>query len=198
MNEDPHRVGQDAARAEDADQVQDPQFTVSSPNIQPCAADDRRVVDDLALQFLRLILPDRGYYVAWIKTSDGQKYNRFASTVEELWTVIKEADGAGHAAYHACASFREAKHDPRGTLQSQRRFGRTKHNSLGGKSLWLDVDAGPGKPYPDCLSAEHAVARFCEATGLPAPVCVHSGLGLHVYWPLQHVLDPEIWERYAR
>jgi hypothetical protein len=60
------------------------------------------------------------------------------------------------------------------------------------------VDAGSGKPYPDCLSAEHAVARFCESTGLPAPVSVRSGLGLHVYWPLQHVLDPEIWERYAR
>jgi hypothetical protein len=31
-----------------------------------------------------LILADRGYYVAWIKTSDGRKYNRFASTIEEL------------------------------------------------------------------------------------------------------------------
>jgi hypothetical protein len=145
------------------------------------AVNDRWVTDDLALQFLRLILPDRGHYVAWIKTSHGRKYNRFASTIEELWTVIKEADGAGHTAYHACASFKEAKHDPRGTPQSQRWFGRKKRNSSGGKSLWMDVDAGPGKPYPDWRSAAQAVATFCKATGLPAPLFVRSGNGIHVY-----------------
>jgi hypothetical protein len=201
MNEDPHRVGQDAARGEEADQSRDQQSIASPPNIQPCAADtpgDQRTVDDLAHQFLRLILPDRGHYVAWIKTSDGRKYNRFASTIEELWTVIKEADGEGHAAYHGCASFKEARCDARGTPPSKRRLGRKKQNVFGGKSLWLDVDAGPGKRYPDCLSAEQAVAKFCKATGLPVPLCVRSGLGLHVYWPLQHVLDPGAWERYSR
>ncbi|HEV7982716.1 MAG TPA: AAA family ATPase, partial [Xanthobacteraceae bacterium] len=181
--------------------INNQELTASSQQFQShhaVTANNRRAVDDLAHQFLRLILPDRGHYVAWIKTSDGRKYNRFASTIEELWTVIKEADGAGHAAYHGCASFKEARCNARGTPPSKRRFGRKKQNVFGGKSLWLDVDAGPGKRYPDCLSAEQAVAKFCKATGLPVPLCVRSGLGLHVYWPLQHVLDPGNWERYAR
>jgi hypothetical protein len=175
-------------------------LTASSQQIQSRAAvgaNDCRI-DDVARQFLRMILPDQGHYVAWIKTCDGRKYNRFASTIEDLWTIIKEADGAGHSAYHACASFKEARHDPRGTPRSQRRFGRTKHNCLGAKSFWLDVDAGQGKPYPDRACASQAVAAFCQVTGLPPPIVVVSGFGIHCYWPLEQMLDWETWERHAR
>jgi hypothetical protein len=153
--------------------------------------------DDLASQFLQLILPDTGPYVAYI-VEPTRKYNRFAPTIEELWEIIKAADKAGHTAYHACASYKEARHDPKGTPQAQRRWGRTKYNAQGAKAFWLDIDAGPGKPYPDWQAAAGAVAEFCRATGLPQPIVVLSGLGVHVYWPLAKTLDPETWRRYAR
>jgi putative DNA primase/helicase len=158
---------------------------------------DRQIIDDTALEFLRLILPDRGPYVAMIVESKQRKYNKFASTIEALWEIIKAADSAGHTVYHACASFKEAKHDPRSTSPAQRQFGRTQCNASGAKALWLDVDAGPGKPYADWKEAAGAVAVFCQTTGLPPPLCIMSGSGWHVYWPLEQTLDPETWERYA-
>jgi hypothetical protein len=201
MNKGPHRVVPDAARVVGVDQFQHRNPTESSPPIQPSAtiaADDRRSVDDLAHQFLRLILPDRGHYVSMIVESEGRKYNNFAPTIEELWGIIKKADHAGQTAYHGCSSFKEARHDPKGTPRAHRQYGRTKRNVLGAKAFWLDVDAGPGKPYADWRAAAEAVATFCNVTVLPRPLVALSGLGLHVYWPLNRTLDPETWERYAR
>ena len=130
--------------------------------------------------------------------SSNRKYNKFASTVEELLQKIKGADEAGQTAYHACAAFKEARQNPRNTPHGQRRYGRTKHNVRGSKSFWLDVDAGPDKPYLDWKAAALAVAEFCRTTKLPRPVVVLSGLGIYVYWPLVETLDPETWGRYAR
>jgi hypothetical protein len=118
---------------------------------------DRQMTDDTACQFLRLILPARGHYAAMIVESERRKYNKFASTIEEFWEIIKQADRAVYTAYHACASYKQARHDPQGTPPAKRQYGRTKRNVLGAKSLWSDVDAGPGKPYADWRAAAEAV-----------------------------------------
>jgi hypothetical protein len=158
---------------------------------------DRQTADETACKFLELILPVEGYYAALIVEAN-RRYNVFASTVKKLWEIIQCADAAGNTVYHACASFKEARHDPRGGSAAKRRYGRTKHNVRGAKAFWLDVDAGPGKPYPDSQTAALAVDAFCRTIRLPASLCVFSGLGLHIYWPLLEALDPETWERYAR
>jgi hypothetical protein len=116
----------------------------------------------------------------------------------ELWQTIKLADAAGHTAYHACAGYKEARLDQKGTPPAQRRYGRTKHNSRCGQSFWFELDAGPNKPYPDWKAAAAALAEFCKATGLPRPLVVLSGFGIHAYWPLVETLDPETWGRYAK
>jgi AAA domain len=156
---------------------------------------DRQTADETACAFLALILPEQGPYAAFIAK---RKYNRFASTIEELGEIIKVEDAAGHTVYHACAAYKEARHDPKGTPRAQRRYGRTQHNASCAKSFWLDVDAGPDKPYANWEAAAQAVATFCRATGLPTPLIVLSGLGIHVYWPLKEAVGPDTWERYAR
>jgi len=45
---------------------------------------DRQIADETACEFLRLILPGRGYYVAMIVESEKRKYNEFAATIEDL------------------------------------------------------------------------------------------------------------------
>ena len=155
--------------------------------------------DQTECAFLASILPQEGPYAAFIVEKDGvRKRVVFADDISELWEIIKAADTAGHTAYHACAAYKVGRYDPKGTPRGQRRFGRTKHNARGAKALWLDIDAGPCKPYLDWKAARRAVAEFCRATGLPRPLIVLSGLGLHVYWPLVQTLDPETWGRYAR
>ena len=195
-NEYPRRFGVAAGAAE---QFQENFSTASlgspqSPEVASAAV--QQVVDETACRFLRLILPDKGPYAAFI-VETGRKYNEFAPTIETLCNLIKSADQAGNTAYHACASFKEARHDPRDTPPARRRYGRTKRNAASARAFWLDVDAGPGKPYANWQSAKEEIQQFCSLANLPAPMLVRSGLGLHVYWPLQQMVDPGTWGRYA-
>jgi len=85
------------------------------------------------------------------------------------------------------------------TPQTHRKYGRTKRNVLGAKSFWLDLGRWPrqglirtGKRLLVPLGSS------AEQLGLPRPLIVLSGFGIHVYWSLVQTLDPETWERYAR
>jgi len=86
---------------------------------------------------------------------------------------------------------------------------RTKANVLGLKSFWLDIDCGPTKAvvnektkrpngYIDQAEGIKELKRFCKLIGLPKPLIVNSGRGLHVYWPLEQVISREEWEPVAK
>jgi hypothetical protein len=74
---------------------------------------------------------------------------------------------------------------------------RTQDNVDAIKSLWLDVDCGPSKDYPDQAAAMKALRAFCADAALPTPTVVNSGYGLHVYWPFTHAVEPEDWNTAA-
>ena len=197
-NESPHRAGQGATGAEG--KFQQTRSTKSSARLQSeatAALGHRQTTDEAARRFLRLILPEDGPFIAYIDEQNGGKHNEFASTIFELWKISKSADDAGHTVYHACASFNEAQHNRKQTHPNQRRYGRTKWNARSAQSFWLDVDAGPEKPYRDADDAWTAVAQFCKVAGLPLPLEVRSGAGVHIYWPLENSLTRADWERYA-
>jgi hypothetical protein len=60
---------------------------------------------ELALQFLKLVLPPEGVYFAGVKTKRGAWKDTHQSTIEDLCTHLFEADRAGGDAYFAVASF---------------------------------------------------------------------------------------------
>ena len=158
MNKSPRRVGQDATGAEG--QFQQRNSNASSAPFQSAeitAFTQRESKDEIACKFLRSVLPELGYYVALIIISEDRKENRFTTTIAELWRIMKEADEAGHTAYHACATFKEARYDRKGTPGPERRFGRTKHNAAWAKALWADIDVGPKKH----VIASRAFERCC-------------------------------------
>jgi hypothetical protein len=139
------------------------------------------------LDFLRAILPASGDYCAVVIDNErGIKRQLFYHTVEALAVGVLKLDqelGDTHGAvYHGCAAYS--------------RRSRTKDAVRALSALWLDVDAGPGKPYADQAAAIAAVQRFV-AVGAPVPLVVASGRGLHCYWPLADELDRPTWERYA-
>jgi hypothetical protein len=198
VNENPRRVEGDTAGAEAVTEFQQKHFTASTSPLQsPGRTDHTSDLSRAGCAFLRFILPDTGPYVAF-RLEGQRRYNEFASTVEELWELIKRADDAGYDAYHACAGYKVARNNRKNDPAAERLYGRTKHNVRGAKAFWLDVDAGCGKPYPDADAAWRAIIAFCHATGLPLPLPVLSGFGLHAYWTLSLILDPETWARYAR
>jgi Domain of unknown function (DUF927) len=157
---------------------------------------DNSVRLQIAVDFLRRVLPQEGFKCAWV-VDGNKKFNVFFSTVDGLAFFVLQQDASGRTVYHACSSFRSNIKAPKGTPRAQRRLGRTQHNVLAVRSLWADVDCGEGKPYPTQLDGAEHVAAFCRRTGLPAPLYVGSGNGLHLYWPLDEALGPETWRRYA-
>ena len=77
------------------------------------------------------------------------------------------------------------------------------------KSFWVDIDCGEakavvddktGKPdgYIDQDTGLQAHKDFCEKIGLPNPIVVNSGRGIHAYWPLIEEVTREEWEPVAR
>jgi len=148
---------------------------------------------DETLAFLACVLPAEGYYCAVVFDSPNPKpgvdfpRQKFCSTIEELTDVILASDKVGTTVFHGCAAYV----DPRVAKP------RSQVNVRACRSLWLDVDAGSDKAYPDARAAAQSVANFCARVGLPVPVFVGSGTGIHCYWPLAVELGPADWNVYA-
>lgn len=76
------------------------------------------------------------------------------------------------------------------------------------KSFWLDIDCGEdkaevnpktGRPdgYVDQTAGLQKLQDFCKLIGLPKPLLVNSGRGIHVYWPLTRAVSRDEWEPVA-
>lgn len=74
---------------------------------------------------------------------------------------------------------------------------RAKHNVQALKAFWLDVDCGPTKDYPSKNEGLNALQGFCKTVGLPKPIIVDSGRGLHAYWALERDVTRAEWEPVA-
>lgn len=134
-------------------------------------------------EFLARILPADGWKCALVY-KDNKPQQRFAETFAELEKIILHWDALGSTVYHGCASYKN-KGDRKASNVAQV------------KSFWLDIDAGPGKPYATRDEAEDALDDFLEKTGLPEPLVVSSGVGLHVYWPFEEPVTPGEWKSVA-
>jgi len=82
--------------------------------------------------------------------------------------------------------FQRRAERPAVDIGGQKRLDRTKHNALGARVFWLDIDCGATKPYRDQQSAGDALAAFCRTLQLPTPLVVMSGAGLSD-------LEPRAW-----
>jgi len=75
---------------------------------------------------------------------------------------------------------------------------RKKDNVQALKSFWIDIDCGPGKGYATQAEGIIALQQFCRNVGLPRPIIVNSGRGLHVYWALEEEVTRAEWELIAK
>jgi len=85
---------------------------------------------------------------------------------------------------------------------------RTKDNVRSLKAFWLDIDCGEakarvnaktGRPdgYLTQAAGTSALKEFCGLVGLPKPILVNSGRGVHVYWALAEDVTRAQWEPVA-
>ena len=85
---------------------------------------------------------------------------------------------------------------------------RKKTNVQALRAFWLDIDCGPTKAIPnpktgrpdgyiDQATGLQELQKFCKTVGLPRPLLVNSGRGVHAYWPLDRDVTREEWEPVA-
>lgn len=132
---------------------------------------------------METVLPTEGIYC--IGTLHNKAFKNFygdnLSWAEETSRTINDT---GRDTYFALASFKE-------------KGSRTQDNVLYLKSFWLDIDtqeSKPAEPYANRKVAVQELVKFCAAVGLPQPMLVSSGYGIHAYWPLTENVDALTWK----
>ncbi len=134
--------------------------------------------------FYERVLPDSGTY--FIVTQKGDKFiNRAVSTLENAATISEKAAATGHNVYFATASFQSSK-------------SRRGDNVASKKALYIDMDCGEGKGFPDRATALTELKQFCAETQLPPPsIIVSSGYGVHAYWTFTYAIPHDEWAHMA-
>jgi len=138
---------------------------------------------------LDAVLPVEGRYcVMGIGRYPDQK---FVDTREEAEALFVKHVANGVDAYFGCAKF--------GPLNT-----RTHENVTHVRALWLDIDCGATKGVPDSKGVIKGyldrqmgldeLVKFYTAVGVPQPILVNSGYGVHAYWLLEETLTRNEWE----
>lgn len=131
--------------------------------------------------FLRLVWPATGNKALVTIKDNSVKHLWFSNGEEnEAASNAIQLASEGYDVYFAMASFNaeERKHE---CVQAV-------------KSLWIDIDIGEGKNYATKSDAITALQSFLGNTGLPVPLIISSGYGLHIYWLLTNDLKYEEWK----
>jgi hypothetical protein len=130
---------------------------------------------------LTAVQPNDGWFaVVGLKDGHPPKQVLVASR-EEVEALAEMFVSQGRNAFFGVAKFATDK-------------GRTKDNVKSLKSFWLDLDCGENKPYADQMEGAEALHKFFKHIGLPRPVLVDSGRGIHAYWPLVEAISIAEWE----
>ena len=149
--------------------------------------------------FLSSVLPDTGiYFIATPNTNSGGFTHYPCHNLNEMIEEAVRLDQLELQVYFACASFSQKSY----VDESGKTRYRTSKNAGWAKAFWLDIDCGAdkaaaGKGYPNTEKAMQAVHQFTVSTGLPSPMIVLSGGGLHCYWPLVATITKENWKPIA-
>lgn len=141
---------------------------------------------------LNTVLPEGGRYcVLGIGRYPDQKfYDTRAEVDKQVEALVKR----GFDAYFGCAKF--------GPLNN-----RTHENVAYVRALWMDIDCGPTKAVPDekgiikgyidQITGLNEFGKFCRNVGLPKPILVSSGYGIHAYWLLEETISRLEWKPLA-
>lgn len=137
------------------------------------------------LEFLSLVLPNEGYrcVIAALPKPKGWQHI-FLTSNEEAANAVSKLDAREQTVYFGCASF----------VQSGSRAG---SNVAKVRSFWLDIDCGADKPYATARDGVMALHKYVSDVGLPMPLLVASGNGLHAYWTLTQDIDATVWRETA-
>ena len=164
-----------------------------------------------ALEFLRTILPEHGIHYLTLftkelnpKTNKPYTYHKHYLSLEDMADAIPywENNPKFVATYHACASYLKPYIEVEKDGETRKKY-RVEENWDRAKSFWIDIDCGQkkhdaGQGYLTKTDGVVAIATFAKKVGLPRPMIVDSGNGIHAYWPLTKDISHTKWIMVAK
>jgi hypothetical protein len=143
---------------------------------------------------LRAVQPDDGWF-AVVGIKGDSKQQELVETREEFDEQVQRFTRQQRNVFFGVAKYATGEN-------------RKKDNVQGLKAFWLDIDCGPtkaepnpktGRPdgYIDQATGLLALREFVKTIGLPKPILVNSGRGVHAYWALTGTILREQWEPVA-
>jgi hypothetical protein len=133
-------------------------------------------------QFYEKALPKQGVYCV-SGLVNGRLTNRFAKTLDEVFEEI--------------AKFKNKRVDVFVAPGSFEGHSRKADDCIFMRSFFIDLDVGDDKPYKDKDEAFDGLQSLLIQTGLPEPVVINSGGGVHAYWLFDEDVPKEEWKPYA-
>lgn len=143
----------------------------------------------LTFDLLDAVLPTEGRYC--VLGLGPYADQTFWNTKEEVDAQVTKLLNGRFDVFFGCAKF--------GALNN-----RTHSNAQHFRALWIDIDCGPTKGVPNekgiiqgYLTQDEGMTefkKFCKAVGLPRPILISSGYGIHAYWLLEETISRREWE----
>lgn len=131
-----------------------------------------------------VLAPDGWYAVVGIKNKKTRQH--LVETREEVNELIQDMLEEERDVYFGCAKYETGDN-------------RTGDNAKYFKALWVDIDCGEdkaasGEGYIDQATGLQELQRFCKTIGLPKPILINSGRGIHAYWAFTEVIGKDRWQ----
>ena len=150
------------------------------------------------LAFLSLVLPESGLKFLASPNTHGGFHHTVFDSVEEMAETSAEWDAQANETYFALGGFLQPYIMGTDKHGNPARKMRVQENVGWLRALWVDLDVGePPKKYPSQQEAIADLVRFTRAAGLPLPLIVNSGGGIHAYWPLDADVPRASWKTMA-
>jgi len=133
-------------------------------------------------QFYEKALPTQGVYCISGIDKTGKVSNRFAETLDDVFSTIERLKKTQNV-FVALGSFEG--------------YSRKAVDCMFVRSFFIDLDVGEKKDYKDKADAHAALFKLQGAAGLPDPVVIDSGGGIHAYWLMDEDIPCDEWKTYA-
>jgi len=135
-------------------------------------------------QFYEKALPSQGVYcTCGIDPATGKTTSRFAETLDDLYTNIEILKKKKINVYVTPASYEG--------------WSRKADNCAFVRTFFLDIDTHGKNSYGSKEETIEALNHLIEVTGLPDPVYIDSGGGIHAYWIMDRDIPYEEWKPLA-
>ena len=134
-------------------------------------------------QFYEKALPTQGVYCITSIGTDKKVSNKFAETLDGVFEQIEKFKLKQLNTFVALGTFDG--------------YSRKADDCLFMRSFFIDLDVGAEKDYQTKGDAHTALYKLIGETGLPDPVVIDSGGGVHAYWIMDEDIPRDEWKPVA-